>query len=280
MSGEDQSSISWSSDGKTIASRVPKAPILNDQDLSTVWLCDASSGVLRKLTTNRMHETLPRFAPSGGRLAYLHATGNEEVAQSELYVTSARRWRGANISHALDRTLLDAAWAPNGSSLLVATDDGPRRALISFNPRGGFRRIDLSGLDALTDSMLYNTSSSLQGAIARDGTVAIIGAAPQHPSELYIVPGGRAKPRRLTTYNAAGTALALAHVESLQFNGPDGFKEDAVLTYPSAIVPAGAIRSSLKSTAGRRPLHPRELRPAAAVDGRARVVRPATELSR
>jgi len=231
VDGEDQSSLSWSADGRTIAfARAPNA-VLNDQDASTVWLCDAATGTLRKLTSNETHETLPLFAPSGKTVAYLFATGNEEIAQSELYV-SPPGGAPQNLSHPFDRTLLDAAWRPDGSGLVAAADDGERRGFVDLPLRGVPHRIDLSGLDALTDSMLYNTGSTLRGAIARDGSIAFIGATPSRPSELYIVGAHGGPPRRLTSYNAFASRLQFPRVEPLWYDGPDGFREEAVLTYP------------------------------------------------
>jgi dipeptidyl aminopeptidase/acylaminoacyl peptidase len=236
VDGEDQSSLTWSSDGKTIAFARAPNPILNDQDEATVWLSDAATGALRKLTSNHAHETEPLFAPAGNRIAYFHARGNEEIAQSELYVTAPGGPAATNLSHALDRTLLDAAWRPDGSGLVAATDDGERRALVALPLHGTPHRIDLGGLDALTDSMLYTGSSSLRGAIARNGNIAFIGASPQRPSELYVLRPG-AKPRRLTAYNAFATKLALPRVEPIWYDGPDGFREEAVLTYPVGYAP-------------------------------------------
>jgi dipeptidyl aminopeptidase/acylaminoacyl peptidase len=233
--GEDQTTLAWSADGRTIAfARAPNA-ILNDQDDSTVWLCDAETGAMRKLTRNAAHETGPVFSPDGKQIAYLYASGNEEVAQSELFVASPSGDATTNVSHAVDRTLLDAAWRPDGTGLVAAADDGERRSLIEFRVGGAPQRVDLGDLEAVTDYMLYSASSPLQGTIARDGTIAFIGAAPNRPSELYVV-RPHAKPQRLSAYNDAATKLDLPRVEPVWYDGPDGFREEAVLTYPAGYV--------------------------------------------
>ncbi len=143
---------------------------------------------------------MPLFAPHDGRIAYLHMDGNEAVAQAELFVAPAAGGEAANLSHAVDRTLLDLAWSPGGASLVGAADDGERRNLIAFAPTAAPRRIDLGGLDAVTDSMLYAGSSPLRGTIAATGTVAFVGAGPQSPSELYVAEPGRRRRdfRRIT----------------------------------------------------------------------------------
>jgi dipeptidyl aminopeptidase/acylaminoacyl peptidase len=247
LDGEDQTALTWSADGATLAfARAPSA-ILNDQDGSAVWLCSVATGVLRKLTTHAAHETSPLFAPVGRRIAFLYATGGEEVAQSELYL--AGPGAAVNLSHAYDRTLLDAAWMPSSTALLAAADDGERRSLVEFPLSGGLRRIDLHGLDLVTDAMLYNTGSSLRGSIAPDGTIAFIGASPHRPSELYVVrPSGA--PRRLTSYNAFVASLDLPRVEPFWFNGPDGFREEAVLTYPVGYDPSHRYPLMLKIHGG------------------------------
>jgi len=249
LDGEDQTAISWSPDGKAIAfARAPDA-ILNDQDDSTIWLCDVATGRLRKLTGNDAHETMPLFAPRDGRIAYLHMNGNEAVAQAELFVAPAAGGEAANLSHAVDRTLLDLAWSPDGASILGAADDGERRNLIAFAPPAAPRRIDLGGLDAVTDSMLYAGSSPLRGTIASTGTIAFVGAGPQSPSELYVAEPGRA-PKRLSSYNAFASALSLPRSEAIWYDGPDGFAEEAVLMYPPGYVAGRAYPLMVKIHGG------------------------------
>ncbi|HET7223803.1 MAG TPA: prolyl oligopeptidase family serine peptidase, partial [Rhodanobacteraceae bacterium] len=50
--------------------------------------------------------------------------------------------------------------------------------------------------------------------------------------ELYVLDSTNARPRRLTDVNAFMDRLDLGRTESIEWSGPDGFREDGVLVYP------------------------------------------------
>ena len=73
--------------------------------------------------------------------------------------------------------------------------------------------------------------------LARHGEIAFSGSEPQRPTELYYLSNTNAAPERLTDFNAPIDQLQLGKTETINWTGPDGFKEDGVLTYPSGFQP-------------------------------------------
>jgi dipeptidyl aminopeptidase/acylaminoacyl peptidase len=52
------------------------------------------------------------------------------------------------------------------------------------------------------------------------------------PGQLYYMASPRATPKPLTHFNAFLDSLHLGRVDTIAWDGPDGFREDGVLTYP------------------------------------------------
>ena len=104
--GEAESTLSWSPDGKTIAFTLVPNAILNDQSYSRIALVDVA-------THNRSHarperrawEGDPLFSPDGTRIAYSCAKGDPQVNLQQLCVTTPAGGAGRPISAPLDRPI-------------------------------------------------------------------------------------------------------------------------------------------------------------------------------
>ena len=59
-----------------------------------------------------------------------------------------------------------------------------------------------------------------------------LGREPDRPSELYVMRSGDWEPRRLTDFNGAIASMRLGRVETVTWDGPDGFEQNGVLVYP------------------------------------------------
>ena len=114
---------------------------------------------------------------------------------------------------------------PDGKSLLVGGTDGTRVSLWIQPLQGAARKLDLG-------EAIPSWSYSVDASVGRTGAIAFTGSEARHPTELYYMATPTAKPRRLTDFNAEVAALDLGARERIEWQGPDGFKEDGVLTYP------------------------------------------------
>jgi len=220
--GEAQSTLSWSPDGKTLAYLLAPNAILNDADRAHVVLLDVASGKGSPLTAHDGFELNPLFAPDGSRVAYLYSAGDNQSNLTETYVTTPGGGAGVAVSHPYDRNVRDAAWLADSSGLYFVCGDGTSISLVRAPLSGTPERVDLGGVEI---------SSSLAGAIAHDGTLVFSAAAPNVPSELYVrhTDGTVAK---LTDYNAAIAALDLATPERITYPTTLGITGDAVLLKP------------------------------------------------
>ncbi len=227
--GEAQSTISWSPDGKTIAFVLSPNAVLNDADRAHIDLVDVASGKLSRLTSHAGYEADPRFSPDGSHVAYTHSEGDNQITLTEAWVTAPSAGNGTPVSHAFDRAVHDLAWLPDSSGIAFSAHDGTSNAIVRATVAGGKESLDRVDLGDLT------VSSPLDGAIAKDGAMVFVATTPTRPAELYYRPPSGA-PVRLTDYNAAVAALDLGKAERITFATSLGTNGDAVLYTPPGYV--------------------------------------------
>ncbi len=221
--GAAGSTISWSPDGITLAYvRLPN-PLLGDADQSVVEEVNVATGHRTPLTGRPHFEFNPRISPDGAHVAYTYARDGDPNNVANIFVSNGHG-PGTDISRALDRNTTNYAWYPDGHTLLVNGNDATQRVLWKLGMDGRFEKLPLGKINAIGD---------FDGSIAKDGGIAFVGTASNRPAELYYLPAGASSPERLTNENASTANLPLAAVREVRWNGPNGFQEDGVLTFPA-----------------------------------------------
>ena len=221
--GEAQSTLSWSADGTHVAYLLAPNAILNDADRAHVDVIDVASAKPVQLTGHAGFEADPRFSPDGKHLAYAYSTGDNQSNLTEAYVTEPSGGEGRSLSHPFDRAVHDYAWLPDSSGLYFTCADETDVALVRARLDGSApERVDLGDLEI---------SSHLDGAIARDGTLAFVATTATDPAELY-VRGKDGAMVKLTNDNAAIAALDLATAKRVTYPTSFGHTGDGVLLEP------------------------------------------------
>ena len=225
--GEAQSTLSWSADGKTIAILLAPNAVLDDAERAHVTLIDVATGKPSRPTANAAYEADPRFSPDGKHLAYTHSEGDNQITLTEAFVMGAGGGAATAISHPADRAVHDVAWLPDSSGILFTAHDSTSTEIVRA-PLGGAApaRVDVGDL---------NITSPLDGAIAKDGALVFVATSTKQPAELYYRAAG-GTPVKLTDYNAAVAALDLASSETIAFPTSLGPRGDGVLVLPPGYV--------------------------------------------
>lgn len=219
------SPLSWSPDGKSIAFVKVAAPHSGDSEKSAVQVIDVESGAARALTGRTLYEGYPTFSPDGASIVYWYPRDGETKNVKEVYVVRASGGDGTSITRQLDRNVCRSIWMSDSKSLLVGANDATTVGLWVQPLKGPARRLDLG--DATPASAFW-----VDVAVGPDGSIAFAGGDPRWPSELYFMPSTRSPAKRLTNFNHEIAELDLGKNETIEWQGPDGFKEDGVLTYP------------------------------------------------
>lgn len=219
------SPLSWSPDGKSIVITRQETAEPGDGDEATLQILDTATGKTRKLTTHQKFEGAGLYSPDGSRIAYWYSRDGDPNNENEIYIAPASGGDGTDVTRAIDRDVDRAIWMPDGKSLLVGGHDGTSVSLWLQPMDGQARKIDIGNIQP-------SWSFWVDMTVGSKGDVAFTGSTPGQPGELYYMSSTDAVPKRLTNYNSAIAALDLSRVQSIDWDGPNGFHEDGVLTYP------------------------------------------------
>jgi dipeptidyl aminopeptidase/acylaminoacyl peptidase len=231
--GEAQSSLSWSADGKLLAFTLVPNAILNDESFSRIALLDVATKAVRSLTGRSEWESTPLFSPDGAHVAYTYSTADPQVTLAQLYVTTPNGGAGRLVSGAIDGDIGDVAWSHDSKSLLVAVPQHSTLALYRVPLDGGAaERLEMRavpGVPGMTTGAV--SMSSMQGAIGPDGTIAMIASSTKEPPELFTrSPDGSLT--KLTDFNAAVARFDFGSAEHITFPTSTGITGDGVLYFP------------------------------------------------
>jgi len=210
--------LAWSHDGKRILfTRFPDA-WFGDSYRSTIASVDADGGNVHTVVPAQ-GAAYPDRAPAGPDFAFVRPRGGDQNNGNAVYVDARGKVRDATAD--LARDIEGFAWLPGGKSLLLSGDKATRSVMWIQPLHGKAKELDLGQI---------NPSSGF--TVARNGAVAFVGMTPTHPDELYVLDSPESTPRRLTDFNAFVDHMTLGRMKSVTWQGPDGFREDGVLTYP------------------------------------------------
>ncbi|MFZ1867406.1 MAG: S9 family peptidase [Steroidobacteraceae bacterium] len=208
----------WSPDGGTIAfSRFPD-PYWALSYRSVIDTVAAKGGSPSTLVGLEGATTL-NYASSGDAFAFTRPRDGDENNGTAVYVQQGGRTFDA--THALARNIDFYTWLPDGKHLLLVGQDGAHSVMWEQAVDGVARELDLGGVDV-----------GDRPSVSPQGVIAFIGATPSHADELYVMASPDAKPRRLTDVNGFLDSLSLGRMATIDWRGPDGFREDGILTYP------------------------------------------------
>lgn len=220
------SPISWSPDGKLLLFTHQEHPHQGDADLTTLQVLNMDTGEYHRLTKHEKFESFGAFSPDGSQVAYWYPRDGDPNNENEIFVTHASGGDGADATRAIDHELMRAIWMPDGNSLLVGGNDGTQVSMWLQPLSGSAKKLALGDI---TPSWFF----WVDAFVGRRGEIAFTGSTPRQPSELYYMVSANDEPKRLTNFNHEIATLNLGVTDRISWDGPDGFKEDGVLVYPT-----------------------------------------------
>jgi dipeptidyl aminopeptidase/acylaminoacyl peptidase len=223
--GSPSSPLAWSPDGKSIAFVCQATPHFGDSHLATIQVVDVASGAVQPLTKNANLEGYPSFSPDGKHLTYRYPRDGDTNNVNEVFLVPANSGASRNLTREIDRNIVWSSWLPSGQGLMVGGHDGTRVALWQQPLDGAARKLDLGDANPVW-------SFWIDAHTGRDGAIAFAGSEPWRPSDLYYLSSPVTKVTRLTDLSKEIAGLQLGRVETITWDGPDGFRADGVLVLP------------------------------------------------
>jgi dipeptidyl aminopeptidase/acylaminoacyl peptidase len=214
--------FAWAPDGQAVSYARQPRPHTGEELNGALAVLDLGTGDEREVYrgATAFGASGARFSPDGELLAFGRSSGDEPFFHpSHIAVIPASGGEPRVTTGDLDRSLR-GDWLPSGDLLVWGPD--LTRTSVWVQPLGGAsRRVDLGAVDP---------TSSI--AVSPTGAVAFIGEEPGWPQEVYHMTSLDSEPRRLTDMNTSIASLTLGRVETIEWDGPDGFRENGVVTYP------------------------------------------------
>lgn len=219
----------WSADGKSVAfTEYPDVHWASSAQ-TVIAAVDFASGD-RHVLVSAQGATDVSFAPLGGAYAFSRSRGGDPNNGDAVYVSVGGGTYDATA--ALARHIGNYLWMPDGRTLVLAGALGTHTAMWKQPLSGEASLLDLGDVEANNGLSVTTSSNTTSMSVSGTGVIAFIGSTSNHPGELYVLETIDAKPRRLTNVNAFVDKLELGRTESIEWDGPDGFREDGVLVYP------------------------------------------------
>ena len=217
-------SFAWSPDGRSIAFSASRDPDLGSQDTEQLYVLDLADRHVRKLLDSGGPNSRPRWSPDSREIAYVTSNG-----QPDFYYTNRRI----------------AVVAADGGApriLTAAFDEDPN--LIDWGPDGIFfaalqkTNAHLYHLDPATRAIRRISAPDafhVAGAsFTRDHrTLAAVGAASGHFSELFVAAVDDFAPRYLTDMGGQWKEFQLATREVVEWKSADGTAIEGILIKPA-----------------------------------------------
>lgn len=209
-----------SPDGRMLALEVTPSAHTGERIRTTIRFLDLTTGETRDLA-EPPPAYLGSFSPDGRYLAFARSRGPEPYFHPNgIFLAPVAGGSTIDVTAGLDRNLGAVAWLPDSRAILVSGPDRTAGAIWHQSLDGPAKRMDLGDLHVGRKE------------IGPDSVLVFVARGSRRPTELYAMKLGDGEPRRLTSFNDTIAEMRLARVETVSWDGPDGFRQDGVLLYP------------------------------------------------
>jgi dipeptidyl aminopeptidase/acylaminoacyl peptidase len=221
-----------SRDGSLLVVERGPTPLEDDRHLAELWVMDASGAHAREITHNDIEEVQPEVSPDNTRILFL-ANANEKLEpyyNSNAFVVPASGGTPKPIVPDFQYAMDQAAWAPEGSSILAVANMGVHSEIIQID-------VVSKQWKPLTNGDHYIPPS--WSLVPQSGKMVFQFDEPARFGDVWTlsIPATRtaaaAAPVRVTgAFDTLDRTFALPRQERVSWKGADGTTIEGLLFYP------------------------------------------------
>ena len=217
--------IRLSRDGKHIAILRAPTPLTIDHYRSEVWVLDLESGNLRAVTNNGIYETEAELSPDNSQVLFI-ADANQDLDVyygASLFVSSAAGGKPRLVAPAFKYTIEQAAWAPDGRSILTVANMGVHNEIFRIDVATGAAKALTDGRHGIQFWSLVPSADRMLFQLDE----------PTRLGDAWTLPVGGGTPMRVTgIYDSLTRDFAFPRQEKVSWKGADGVTVEGILFYP------------------------------------------------
>jgi dipeptidyl aminopeptidase/acylaminoacyl peptidase len=215
--------FSWSPDSKLIAFSAQRDPDLSSSGTEQIYLVDLADKHVKKLLDSNGPNQRPRWSPDGRQIAFITSSGDPfyYYMNRRIAIIPASGGEPEVLTAKFDEDAMLIDWGPDGV-YFSAFQKGAAH-LFRVNPAS-------MAIDRITSPEPFFQSDASFTPDHR--TMAAIGAAPNHFSEIFVSSVTDFSPRYLTDVSAQWKDFQLTTREMIEWKSSDGTTIQGVLVKP------------------------------------------------
>jgi len=215
-----------SRDGRHATLLRSPTPLTIDHYRSEIWVLDFDTGALHEITRNGIYETEADLSPDGSQV-YFIADANQNLDSyygASLFVVPTTGGTPRRVSPGASYSVDQAAWAPDGKSILAVANMGVHSEIVRVDVATGATM-------TLTNGDHYIIPGWTVVSAARRMIFQL--DEPTRLGDAWTLPLDGGTPTRVTgIYDTFGREFALPRQEKVTWKGADGVAVEGLLFYP------------------------------------------------
>ena len=220
-------SLNWSFDGKKLVYIEQPKPHSGEFLNSSLKLINLETKKIITLDKEPRGPGNPSFSKDGSIILYSKSTGKEiGFNPNGLFSVDQNGGKSEEKILDIDRNISNHNWFSD-QSFLVGAPDKTKVSLWKGQLDGTFEKLNTNRIIPSLDNI----------DIGQSDEIVFIGSTSNEAAELYYMKDYNSNPEKLTSFNAAISALNLGRVSSINWESEDGFYEDGIITYPPGFSP-------------------------------------------
>lgn len=213
--------VSWSPNGEHLLVAIAPTPLIDDSYMQRrLRVVDAETGQVVQRIDNPGKLGRTAWSPDSRSIAFVSAETIHDPKEGRLVVADVATGSIRDVVPGFEGHFTDVEWS-DARAIVYLADTGSTTEIGQVRADGSERRT------------LFTGPAFTSIDVSEDGRrMALVGDAPTHPPELFVLSAGSDAPRRVTNTNPWLADVPLAPQEIIRWTARDGLEIEGILIRP------------------------------------------------